>query len=398
MSVPNRISFTYGEVFKAYNDCLKNKKNTANAIEYMENSIVNNIKLTDDINSGKYEIGKSIAFCVTSPKLREVFAADFRDRIVHHLVINELMPLFEKLFIKNSYSCRVGKGVLYGAKSVYNMIKECSENYTKDAWILKMDLKSFFMTIDKGMLAGLLDDFISKNYPENRKKKTLRELCRLIILHHPELNCEKRGNLSLWDKLPKEKSLFTINENLGLPIGNLTSQIFANFFLDPLDKYITRELGFKYYGRYVDDFVIISDDKEKLLNAVKLIMSFAKLHLHLIVNPRKNYFQHYKNGVKFIGAMLKRNRSYIGNRTKGNLYYRLNKFFSEIDAGKIDDLITVANSYLGFMVHYDSYNIRKSFFKDGSVLNKWQKYVMPDKNYKKIIKINKLYKRSVIIV
>lgn len=384
MGVPKGISFTYGEVDKAYNDCLRNKRNTANAIAYTIDAARNNIRLANEINDGTYRIGKSIAFCVTSPKAREVFAADFRDRIVHHLVVNELTSLFDRLFINDSYSCRKGKGVLYGTRRVYGMVKECSMGYTRDAWILKMDLKAFFMSIDKSILAERLDDFISKEYPENRKKGALRRLCRQIILHHPELDCERRGNLGLWDTLPKEKSLFSADGNLGLPIGNLTSQVFANFFLDPLDKYVTRELGLKYYGRYVDDIVIICEDKERLLSSIRPIMEFADKTLHVTVNPRKIYFQHYRNGVLFIGTMLKRGRTYIGNRTKGNLHYKLSRYFGEVDAVKAGSLARVVNSYLGFMVHHDSYRIRKGFFKEGGTLDRWKGCVTPGNGYKKI--------------
>lgn len=250
--------FSYGEVFEAYEDCIKNKRNTSNAREFEIDYIEKVTRLCDDINDGTYEIGKSIAFVVTFPVYREVFAADFRDRIVHHLVIKELMPYFEKYFIKESFSCMEGKGVLYGVKTMFEYIKECTENYTKDAWILKMDIKSFFMSINKQLLADMIDDFIVEYYENDRKKEKLRELCKQIVLHHPELNCEKRGDKSLWAKLDPNKSLFNVGYERGLPIGNLTSQILANFFLTKLDRFIKETLGFKYYGRYVDDFMIVS--------------------------------------------------------------------------------------------------------------------------------------------
>lgn len=387
MGIPSGISFTYGEVFRAYEDCLKNKKNTANAIEYMRDAVVNNIRLADEINSGEYEIGKSLAFCVTMPKIREVFAADFRDRIVHHLVINELMPLFEKTFIPDSYSCMKGRGVLYGVRRMFGKIWECTRGYTRDAWVLKMDLRAFFMSIDKDGLARYLDNYIVRFYPENRKKGMLRELCRKIVLHHPELNCEKRGDRKLWERLPKEKSLFSVAGNLGLPIGNLTSQIFANLYLHPLDLFVTRDLGFRYYGRYVDDFVIVSEDRERLLGAIGKIEDFVRCHLRLEVNPRKIYFQHYRNGLSFIGAVLKRGRHYIGKRTRGNLWYRLWKGFGEVEERKAGDLVCVVNSYLGFMVHHSSYNVRKSFFGKGTVLDRWRRFAVPADGYRKVVRV-----------
>ena len=323
--------FSYGEVFEAYEDCIKNKRNTSNAREFEIDYIEKVTRLCDDINDGTYEIGKSIAFVVTFPVYREVFAADFMDRIVHHLVIKELMPYFEKYFIKESFSCMEGKGVLYGVKTMFEYIKECTENYTKDAWILKMDIKSFFMSINKQLLADMIDNFIVEYYENDRKKEKLRELCKQIVLHHPELNCEKRGDQSLWTKLDPNKSLFNVGYERGLPIGNLTSQIFANFFLTKLDRFIKETLGFKYYGRYVDDFMIVSSDKEKLKSSVDKIIEFAQRELKLTIHSNKRYFQHYTKGVQFIGSVIKPNRIYVLNRTKGSLYYKLRNLFNNPD-------------------------------------------------------------------
>jgi len=376
-------AFTYQEIFNAYKECIKTKRNSTNAIDYSMNKTEKLIALCDEINSLTYKIGKSIAFVVKFPVLREVFAADFRDRIIHHLVMIELMPYFEKEFAEQSFSCRKGKGVIYGVNYIYNEIQECTQNYTRDAWILKMDIKSFFMSIDKQLLADIIDNFIIKHYPENRKKETLRALCQMIILHHPENNCERRGDLELWDYLPFGKSLFDVGFKKGLPIGNLTSQIFANFYLNSLDKYITETLGFKYYGRYVDDFVIICEDKKKLKRAMPLICAFAKDNLKITVHPHKRYLQHYTKGVRFIGGVLKKNRKYILNRTKGNFYYKLKKKYKKYDKDKAEEFMMCVNSYLGFLIQYKSYNIRKEILTS-DLLKEWKPYIIIDKDYKKI--------------
>lgn len=376
--------FSYGEVFEAYEDCIKNKRNTSNAREFEIDYIEKVTRLCDDINDGTYEIGKSIAFVVTFPVYREVFAADFRDRIVHHLVIKELMPYFEKYFIKESFSCMEGKGVLYGVKTMFEYIKECTENYTKDAWILKMDIKSFFMSINKQLLADMIDDFIVEYYENDRKKEKLRELCKQIVLHHPELNCEKRGDKSLWAKLDPNKSLFNVGYERGLPIGNLTSQILANFFLTKLDRFIKETLGFKYYGRYVDDFMIVSSDKEKLKSSVDKIIEFAQRELKLTIHPNKRYFQHYTKGVQFIGSVIKPNRIYVLNRTKGSLYYKLRNLFNNPDEKRLDKLIMTVNSYIGYMKHYNTYNIRKFFLNNSGLLDKWKDLIIIDEKYEKI--------------
>lgn len=376
--------FSYGEVFEAYEDCIKNKRNTSNAREFEIDYIEKVTRLCDDINDGTYEIGKSIAFVVTFPVYREVFAADFRNRIVHHLVIKELMPYFEKYFIKESFSCMEGKGVLYGVKTMFEYIKECTENYTKDAWILKMDIKSFFMSINKQLLADMIDDFIVEYYENDRKKEKLRELCKQIVLHHPELNCEKRGDKSLWAKLDPNKSLFNVGYERGLPIGNLTSQILANFFLTKLDRFIKETLGFKYYGRYVDDFMIVSSDKEKLKSSVDKIIEFAQRELKLTIHPNKRYFQHYTKGVQFIGSVINPNRIYVLNRTKGSLYYKLRNLFNNPDEKRLDKLIMTVNSYIGYMKHYNTYNIRKFFLNNSGLLDKWKDLIIIDEKYEKI--------------
>ena len=192
-------------------------------------------------------------------------------------------------------------------------------------------------------------------------------LLKLIIYNNPTENCIIKGNKSDWDKLPKEKSLFYAPENKGLPIGNLTSQIFANLYLSAFDHFIKEHLGFKYYGRYVDDFFIIDQDKEKLINAIPIIREELK-KIEVTLHPKKVYLQHYTKGVKFVGHVIKPNRIYIGNRTKGNFYETINreaKIFKKeaISKNELEHFVSSINSYLGFMKNYATFNIRKKMLK-----------------------------------
>jgi len=167
------------ELFEAYFECRKNKRNTANAIAFeidYENSLV---QLCKEINNGTYQIGRSIAFIVDKPVKREIFAADFRDRVVHHLVIGKLNHLFEKQFIYDSYSCRTGKGTHFGIGRVDKFIRQCSANYTKDCYILKLDLHGFFMSINKNILFAKLEQFIKDNYHAPDKDLIIK-LCKQI--------------------------------------------------------------------------------------------------------------------------------------------------------------------------------------------------------------------------
>ena len=151
---------TLEDVISAYYKCRKNKRNTCNALKFEINWEIECAKLYKDIMDGTYEIGRSIAFIVTKPKKREVFAADFRDRVVHHLVMLRLEPLFEREFIKDNYNCRVEKGTLYGINRLHEQVKECSENYTQPCYIAKFDLQGFFMSIRKPTLLKMLITFI----------------------------------------------------------------------------------------------------------------------------------------------------------------------------------------------------------------------------------------------
>ena len=364
------------DVFEAYYECRKNKRRTMNAISFELDFEREIVQLWQDINSGSYKIGRSIAFIVKYPVQREVFAANFRDRIVHHLVISKINALFEQEFIVNSYSCRIGKGTLYGVKSVESMIKECSGNYSQDCYVLKLDIRSFFMSMDKTILYKMLSMFIKERY-HNQDKDILLQLIKQIVFHKPEKHCIIKGSRSDWNGLPCYKSLFWSDENCGLPIGNLTSQVFANFYLNQLDKFVSEVLKIPYYGRYVDDFVLIHQNKEELLKAKKKIESFLKSRLKLTLHPQKVYLQHYSKGVKFIGAVIKPNRIYIANRTKNNLYRKIYKWLPKMANSLQDTLsglggfMSCINSYLGFMKHYSTFKLRHNIISklDKTFLN-----------------------------
>lgn len=356
------------DVFQAYYECREHKRRTVNALAFELDFERELIRLWREINSGKYKIGRSIAFVVQEPVQREVFAADFRDRIVHHLLIDKLNPLFEADFCGQSYSCRVGRGVLYGVESIAAALKSCSEGYTRDCWILKLDIRSFFMSIDKTVLYQMLHAFISERYGGSDKHIVLR-LVKQIVFYSPEEHCVIKGQRSDWNGLPCHKSLFWSSSRCGLPIGNLTSQIFANFYLNRLDKFVTEELGFEYYGRYVDDFVLIHRDKKVLLEVRRKIGDFLRQKLKLQLHPQKFYLQHYRKGVRFIGAFIKPNRIYIGNRTKHNLYQKIYALLPRL-AGSLTQLFenlsafaSSINSYLGFMRHYSTYNLRMKILR-----------------------------------
>lgn len=346
------------DVFKAYYDCRKNKRNTNNALSFELDLEKNLVELWQDINSRKYEIGTSIAFIVYKPKQREIFAATFRDRIVHHLVINKLNHLFESEFINDTYNCRKNKGVLYGVNALKEKIRICSENYTKDCYVGKFDLQGFFMSIHKSTLWKMLKDFITKRYKGSDLEDILY-LVEKITLNSPEKNCIRRCSIENWNGLSKEKSLFTCGDEYGLPIGNLTSQIFANFYLSQFDKLCSARF---LYGRYVDDFYLIASSTKEITDFIP-IMREELNKLHCKLHRNKWEIQHYSKGVSFTGAIVKFDRTYMLNRSVNNFKLKIRKFNSLPREENAEKFVSVINSYLGFLRNHNNYGKRVEIMK-----------------------------------
>jgi len=351
------------ELFEAYAECRRNKRHTANALAFEVDYENRLIELWEEINTRRYAPGPSMAFIVNKPVRREIFAADFRDRVVHHLLIRKLNPLFERLFIYDSYACRTGKGTHFGVRRVDRFIRRCSRNYTQDCHILKLDIQSFFMSIHKDILWDGLAAFIDGRYvaPD---RPLVRDLCRTVIDNDPTRHCLIKGQTRDWRGLPPAKSLFHGPPRRGLPIGNLTSQIFANFYLNTFDHFVKHDLGVRYYGRYVDDFVLVHPDRAFLQAALPRIRDFLAAHLQLTLHPQKIYLQHYSKGVKFLGTVIRPGRIYIARRAKGNFYAAIQRHNAQVqDAppGKPEReaFLSGMNSYLGLLQHYDTYRLRE---------------------------------------
>jgi len=230
-------------LFEAYYNARQNKRNTYNQLRFEMNYEQELFKIYDEIKNKTYKVGKCIAFIINKPVKREIFAATFRDRVVHHLIFNYINPILEPQFIKDSYSCRKGKGTLYGIKQANSYYKAVSNNFTQDAYVLKLDIKGYFMNINKNLLLQKLRTMISKEAFEKQLRintknnieqdidfDTLFYLIKEVIFNNPIENCRIKGSFSDWDSLPDSKSLFKSKPDCGLPIGNLTSQLFSNVY------------------------------------------------------------------------------------------------------------------------------------------------------------------------
>jgi len=354
------------EYFEAYFSCRRNKRTTTNAIAFETDYEAQLVKLYQEVNDRTYAPGRSVAFIVNKPVQREIFAAEFRDRIIHHLLINKLNPLFEKEFIYDCYACRKNKGTLFGIRRADRFIRKCSENYTKNCFVLKLDIEGFFMYINRKILYERLNRFISTHY-KGEDVEAVLFLIRKTVYNQPIEGCVIKGRKESWQGLPTNKSLFCAPSDCGLPIGNLTSQIFANFYMTPFDHFIKHGLRIRYYGRYMDDFIIIHPNKEYLKSLIPIIRNYLKVHLGLTLHPRKIYLQHYSKGVKYLGAVIKPGRLYIGNRTVGNFSTAVQLQNKAVDSGNAYPgetekaaFLSSMNSYLGMMKHYKSYRLRTS--------------------------------------
>lgn len=374
-------------LFEAYWDCRKNKSRTVSASEFEVNYESNLIELHREITMGVYTQRPSITFVITKPDYREIFAANFRDRIVHHWISQRIEPLFEQQMIPTTFNCRKEKGTLAAQMYVAQAIRDVSVNYTRDCYVMKLDIKGFFMSIDRQRICDKVSRFVADRYHED-DADTLQFLLQKVLLNAPEKNCSKRGDLSLWRYIKPHKSLFTNGEGNGLPIGDLIVQMAANLLLDDTDHFITETLGIT-MARYVDDMVLISDSKQRLLDAVPMIREYLQQTAAVTLHPDKFYLQHYTKGVKFIGAVVKRGRSYISNRTVNNAFCSIRKFNSK-DVSP-EDFVASLNSYLGIMQHHATYNIRRRLVR--AIAPEWCRYISVDKDCKKIA-VKRRYKHK----
>ena len=314
------------DTFDAYYCARKGKRNTHSQIRFERNLLENIVSLVDEIENGRYKPGKSMCFIYKERQiLREVFAASFRDRVVHWLVYNYIYPVLTPTFIYDSYSCIEGRGTLFGIKRLEHHIRSCSDNFSKTAWILKCDVQGFFMNINREKLLQIVIDKINAKKPNLFSEYDfLPKLIHTIIMSDPTKSYYTKGNYKN-DKLllPKSKSLFFSPKGCGLPIGNLTSQLLSNVYLNEFDQFVKRTLKFKHYGRYVDDFFIVSDNKEELLAKLPLIREFLSEELGLILHPKKFYLQPIEKGVTFLGAFIKPHCRLMVRKQKSIMYRRL---------------------------------------------------------------------------
>jgi len=355
-------AITEEELFTAYFDCLKHKRHSRAALEFELDLERNLFGLLDDINSFAYRPDRYSVFIIDKPVKREVFAASFRDRIVHHLVANAINPFVEKRLIYDCYANRKGKGTHFGIERLRHFMASSTDNWKKEAWCLKLDIKGFFMSIDRTVLWKNLRDYLLAVYPHGNLP-VIMHLLETILFTDPTEGCLFRSQASKWQNLDPSKSLFAAGEGLGLPIGNLTSQIMANFYMSYLDHFVKHDLGIEMYGRYVDDFFLIHRDKEYLKECLHGIERFLNDELHLRLNPKKVYLQPVNHGVKFLGVVIEPGHMNVARRTVSNFKKNIDSTNFAVNdhrqsKSEVQKSIASINSYLGLFSHYDTFSVR----------------------------------------
>ncbi|KKR03899.1 MAG: RNA-directed DNA polymerase (Reverse transcriptase) [Parcubacteria group bacterium GW2011_GWF2_39_13b] len=272
------------------------------------------------------------SFYVRDPKQRHIHKAEVRDRILHHAVFSVLNPIFEPTFISHSFSCRIDKGAHKGVLAVEKMIRKETQNYFRPCYILKCDIRKFFATVNHEILVNILKQRI--------KDKKAIWLIREIV-----------------DSFSSEQSdIFTAR---GLPIGNLTSQLFANIYLNELDQFIKNELRIKYYARYTDDFVIIGDAKKELESILLKVSSFLKNNLLLELHPKKIVINKYSQGVDFLGYIVLPHYRLLRTKTKKRILKKLKIRIDQYRAEEISkkSLNQSLQSYLGVLSHANTHKL-----------------------------------------
>lgn len=358
----------YKDLCQAYFDARKHKRNKPYQRRFEANWEQNLQRLCDELMNHTYHPLPSDCFVITDPKRREVFAAHFRDRIVHHIYFNYTHELYERTFIQDSYSCIKNRGTHFGVNRLNQHILKESQNYTKSCFVLKMDIRGYFMNINRKKLLQICLESLEKmgNHKVGKYRNDLWKdkidmdfvgyLTREIVLLDPTQSCRFIGPRSDWDELPHDKSLFHSPKGCGLPIGNLTSQLFSNVYLNVFDQFMKREMHCRHYGRYVDDFYVVSCDEHWLESLIKPIIGFLSSELGLKIHEGKTQIIPINKGVEYLGAFVLPYRTYLSRSTLERMDAKLYALENE---GKTIHVGNALNSYCGVLSHWQGYNTRK---------------------------------------
>ncbi len=291
----NPCPFSLEEIYRAYKLCRKRKRPSPDQIRFELKLSENLGCLLDELNTGAYEVSTYRCFIVEKPKPREIFAANFRDRVIHHVIVSRLQPIWEKKFYHGSFACRKGKGTHAALKYLIKKHASVSQGGKKEVFFLQLDLASFFVTINRKILFDLIEPTINE--------EKFKDLVAKVILFNPTKDVVVKSSEKEKKLIPDYKSFFH-REYLdqGIPIGNLTSQFGANVYLNSLDHFVSRKLRVGAYQRYMDDLLLIDTSREKLLSLIVPITEWTEKNRWQMINPQKTVLGSFKNeSMNFLG-------------------------------------------------------------------------------------------------
>ena len=310
-------------LYQAWQEFVQGKKNKKDVVEFSLNLADNVYELHLDLKAKTYIHGRYQAFNISDPKPRNIHKATVRDRLLHHAIYRILYYHFNQKFIHDSYSCRLGKGTHKAIKRFETFARKVSSNNTKTCWILKCDVRKFFASIDQSILITIL-----QKHEDD-----------------PDIICLLREVIG---------SFHSTRSGLGLPLGNLTSQLLVNIYMNEFDQFVKHKLKIKYYLRYADDFVIMSTDKKYLENTLLQINVFLQSHLNLNLHPDKVYIKTLASGIDFLGWVNFPNHRVLRTVTKRRMFKRIKEV-----SGKQE----IVQSYLGMLKWGNGYKLKQKILK-----------------------------------
>lgn len=315
-------------LLEAWREFSRGKRNKKDVQEFSLNLMDNIFSLHDDLFNHTYKHGSYQAFNINDPKPRSIHKAIVRDRLLHHAIYRILYSFFDKTFIADSYSCRINKGTHKAINRFRKFAYKVSENNTKTCWILKCDIRKFFASIDHKILLEILKQYI----PD----KNIMWLLENVI------------------------ESFSINKNsVGLPLGNLTSQLFVNIYMNEFDQFVKHKLKAKHYIRYADDFVFLSENKEWLEKQIELIREFLQNKLKLELHPDKIFMRTLAPGVDFLGMVNFYEYRILRTSTKKRIFRKLEIKQKNSKNGLISEesFNQSLQSYMGVLSHANTYRL-----------------------------------------
>ncbi|OGD85586.1 hypothetical protein A2696_00980 [Candidatus Curtissbacteria bacterium RIFCSPHIGHO2_01_FULL_41_13] len=306
-------------LFQAWEEFKKGKRKKRDVQVFERNLEDNLFTLHRKLTAQTYRHGSYQDFYVNDPKRRHIHKAQVVDRVVHHLLYKHLYALFDETFIFDSYSCRLDKGTHKAVKRLEKFSRIASKNYTQDCWILKLDIKRFFASVDHQVLKRLIAKKV--------KDKDILWLIDQVI-----------------DSFP-----LGVEPLKGIPLGNLTSQIFANVYLNELDRFVKHRLKIKYHLRYADDFVILRSSKGQLLSYIDMLESFLKGSLELKLHPQKIILRKLTWGIDFCGYIVLPRYRLVRAKTRRRIFKKVLRTSPSQQS---------LESYLGHLSHANSYTLK----------------------------------------